>query len=165
MEGNQHWTEDETVEIIDAEEEKDFEALYKEMLDKYQRGLAEFDNFRKRTAKEMTARYENGMCSAAAKFLPSLDNLERAVYANENKEDNFYQGVALILRGLEAVFSDMDIRPIEAEPGTTFNANLHNAVAHTEDENFGDNQIAEVLQKGYMFKDKVLRHAMVKVAN
>ena len=152
-------------EVVGADAEKNYELMYSEMLDKYQRSLAEFDNFRKRTTKEMMARYEDGMKAAAAKFLPSLDNLERAVLANENKDDSFYQGVALILRGFEAAFGDMDIKPIEIEPGAPFNANYHNAVAHTEDENFGENQVAEVLQKGYMFKDKVLRHAMVKVAN
>ena len=157
--------EEEEIEIIDAEEEKNYESMYHEMLDKYQRSLAEFDNFRKRTTKEMMARYEDGMKAAAAKFLPSLDNLERALGTNENKEDTFYQGVALILRGFESAFSDMDIKPIELEPGTPFNANFHNAVAHTDDKNFGENQVAEILQKGYMFKDKVLRHAMVKVAN
>ena len=153
------------VEVIDAEEEKDFESKYNEMLDKYQRSLAEFDNFRKRTTKEMMARYEEGMKAAAGKFLPTLDNLERALHISENKEDTFYQGIALILRGFETALSDMGIKPIELEPGTPFNANYHNAVAHTEDENFGENQVAEVLQKGYMFKDKVLRHAMVRVAN
>ena len=157
--------EEETPEVIDAACDKDFESMYNEMLDKYQRSLAEFDNFRKRTTKEMMARYEDGMKAAAAKFLPSLDNLERAVFANENKDDTFYQGIALIMRGFEAAFTDLDIKPIELEPGAPFNANYHNAVAHTEDENFGENQVAEVLQKGYMFKDKVLRHAMVKVAN
>ena len=157
--------EEETMKIVETEEEKDFESMYNEMLDKYQRCLAEFDNFRKRTTKEMMARYEEGMKAAAAKFLPSLDNLERAVHTNENKDDTFYQGIALILRGLETAFGDMDIKPIELEPGAPFNANLHNAVAHTEDENYGDSQVAEVLQKGYMFKDKVLRHAMVRVAN
>ena len=157
--------EEETAEIIEAEEEKNYESMYYEMLDKYQRNLAEFDNFRKRTTKEMMARYEDGMKAAAAKFLPSLDNLERAVQQSENKDDTFYQGIALILRGFEAAFVDMDIKPIELEPGAPFNANFHNAVAHTEDENFGENQVAEVLQKGYMFKDKVLRHAIVKVAN
>ena len=153
------------VEVIEAEVEKDYESMYNEMLDKYQRSLAEFDNYRKRTSKEMMARYEDGMKAAAAKFLPSLDNLERAVHTSENKDDTFYQGIALILRGFEAAFGDMDIKPIELEPGAPFNANFHNAVAHTEDENFGENQVAEVLQKGYMFKDKVLRHAMVRVAN
>ena len=153
------------IEVVEAEAEKNYELMYNEMLDKYQRSLAEFDNFRKRTTKEMTARYEDGKKAAAAKFLPCLDNLERAVFANENKDDNFYQGIVLILRGFETAFGDMDIKPIELEPGAHFNANFHNAVAHTEDENFGENQVAEVLQKGYMFKDKVLRHAMVKVAN
>ena len=165
MEENNEKTLEEAVEIIDAEEEKDYESMYNEMLDKYQRSLPEFDNFRKRTTKEMMARYEEGMKAAAAKFLPSLDNLERALHTGENTDDTFYQGIALILRGFEAAFGDMDIKPIKLEPGTPFNANFHNAVAHTEDESFGENQVAEVLQKGYMFKDKVLRHAMVKVAN
>ena len=157
--------EDETAEEELECEVVDFEAMYHEMLDKYQRTLAEFDNFRKRTTKEMLLRYDEGVKWAAAKFLPSLDNLERAIFTNENREDGFYQGVALIHKGLEAVFADMDIKPIEAEPGHAFNANYHNAVAHTEDENFGENQIAEVLQKGYMYKDKVIRHSMVRVAN
>ena len=157
--------EEEIVEAIDVEEKKDFESMYNEMLDKYQRSLAEFDNFRKRTNKEMMARYEEGMKAAATKFLPSLDNLERAIHTCENKDDTFYQGITLILRGLEAAFGDMGIKPIELEPGMPFNANFHNAVAHTQDENFGENQVAEILQKGFMFKDKVLRHAMVKVAN
>ena len=157
--------EEETTEEKTQCEVVDFEAMYTEMLDKYQRSLAEFDNFRKRTTKEMISRYDEGVKNTAARFLPSLDNLERAVNAHEDKEDGFYQGVALTLRGLVEVFAAMDIKPIEAEPGHAFNANLHNAVAHTEDENFGENQIAEVLQKGYMYKDKVLRHSMVRVAN
>ena len=164
MEENQILDEETTEEEAPCEV-VDFEAMYLEMLDKYQRTLAEFDNFRKRTAKEMLSRYDEGVRNAAARFLPSLDNLERAVNANESKEDGFYQGVSLILKGLLETFTALDIKPIEAEPGCPFNANLHNAVAHTEDENFGENQIAEVLQKGYMYKDKILRHSMVRVAN
>ena len=148
-----------------GEQEADFEAMYREMLDRYQRGLAEFDNYRKRTAREMGARYEDGMRAAAERLLPALDNLERAVHASDAKEGNFYQGVALTLRGFLAAFEEMGVRPIETDPGTEFSANFHNAVAHVEDDRFGENQVAEVLQKGYMFKDKVLRHAMVKVAN
>ena len=149
----------------EAVEVKDYVNLYNEMLDKYQRCLADFDNFRKRTTKEMMSRYEDGIRAAAAKFLPSLDNLERALDAHADKEDSFCQGISLILRGLQTQFEELGIKPIDTLPGTPFDAGMHNAVSHTKDENFGENQIAEVLQKGYLHKDKVLRHAMVIVAN
>ena len=146
----------------------DFEAKYKEMLDRYQRCLAEFDNYRKRTVKEMSIRYDDGIRSVCEKLLPIVDNFERAMNASENsaaREDNFYQGVALIARQLENTLNNLGISLIETEPGSPFDTNLHYAVAHAEDENFGENQVAEVLQKGYLHKEKVLRHAMVKVVN
>jgi len=147
-------------EIIDSPESK-----YNEMLDKYQRSLAEFDNYRKRTIKEMSARYDDGIRHACEKLLPMADNFERALNAHENKEDGFYQGVAMIARQLEAVFTDLGAEPIALNPGDGFDPNFHNAVAHVEDENFGQNQVAEVLQQGYTHKDKVIRYSMVKVAN
>jgi len=154
---------EETPEIIDSPESK-----YNEMLDKYQRSLAEFDNYRKRTIKEMSARYDDGIRHACEKLLPMADNFERALNAHENlsqKNDSFYQGVAMIARQLEAVFTELGAEPIELEPGDGFDPNFHNAVAHVTDENFGPNQVAGVLQKGYIHKDKVLRYSMVKVAN
>ena len=147
-------------EILDSPDSR-----YNEILDKYQRSLAEFDNYRKRTIKEMSARYEDGIRAACEKLLPMADNFERALTACENKDDSFYQGVIMIARQLGGVLNELGAQEIQLEPGDSFDPNFHNAVAHVEDDNFGANQIAEVLQKGYTHRDKVLRHSMVKVAN
>jgi len=148
-------------EVIDLESN----AKYNEMLDRYQRCLAEFDNYRKRTTKEMAARYDDGLRAACDKLLPIVDNFERAMAAHDNPEDTFFQGVALIARQFDNMLSDLGVQSIATEPGDPFDTNLHHAVAHTEDENFNQNSVAMVLQKGYTHKDRVLRYAMVKVAN
>jgi len=153
------------VEILDAPQQNDFETKYKETLDRYQRTLAEFDNFRKRTIKEMAGRYDDGVRSTCEKLLPIIDNFERALNAHENKEDTFYQGIALIARQFDSTLEELGVKPMELEVGDDFNPNLHNAVAHIEDENFGQNAVADILQKGYIHKDKVIRHSMVRVAN
>ena len=156
---------EETQEESTPEPEENYEALYNQTLDRYQRNLAEFDNFRKRTTKEMAARYDDGLRAAAEKLLPIVDNFERAMGANENKEDNFYQGIALIARQFDNVLADMGVEPINEEIGAPFDHNLHHAVAHVEDDAYDQNVIIEVLQKGYMHRDRVLRPSMVKVAN
>ena len=153
----------EEVEVLDAPPSPD--TKYNEMVDRYQRSLAEFDNYRKRTIKEMSVRYDDGIRAACEQLLPMLDNFQRALNAFENKEDSFYQGVAMIARQFDGILNGLGIEPIIVEPGSKFDPNFHNAVAHVEDENFGQNQVAEVLQEGYVHKDKVLRHSMVKVAN
>jgi len=145
--------------------ETDFEALYTQAQDRYQRNLAEFDNFRKRTTKEMAASYESGIRAAAEKLLPIADNFQRAMSANDNEDNHFYQGIALIARQFENVLSDMGIEPIGEGVGSVFDHNIHFAVAHVEDEAHGQNVVTEVLQRGYMHRDKVLRPSMVKVAN
>jgi molecular chaperone GrpE len=137
----------------------------KEMLDKYQRCLAEFDNYRKRTAKEMASRYDDGIRATCEKLLPIVDNFERALAAADNKEDSFFKGIEMIARQFDNMLEGLGVKSIEIEPGGEFDTNLHHAVAHTEDENFGENEIVEVLQKGYIHRDRVIRHAMVKVAN
>jgi len=152
------------VEVLD-EPETDYTALLKQAQDRYQRNLAEFDNFRKRTTKEMAARYEDGIRATAEKLLPIVDNFERALTASENKEDNFYQGIALIARQFENVLSDLGIEPIGDGVGSVFDHNIHHAVAHIEDETQGQNVVTEVLQRGYMHRDKVIRPSMVRVAN
>jgi len=157
-------TNEETVEVVDAPT-KDFEVKYNEMLDRYQRTFAEFDNYRKRTTKELATRHDDGLRTASEKLLPMIDNFERALNAQENKEDTFYQGVSMIKRQLEGILNELGVQVMDLEIGTPFNPNFHNAVAHIEDENLGQSVIAEILQKGYMHKDKVLRHSMVKVAN
>jgi molecular chaperone GrpE len=147
-----------------AESAPDYEKQYAEMLDRYQRSLAEFDNFRKRTSKEKAVIYDDGVRAVAEKLLPVLDNFERALNAGENKEDTFYQGVAMIARQLEQVLTDTGIEPIVTD-GAQFDPNLHYAVAHLEDETLPANVITEEMQKGYKHKDKVIRPSMVRVAN
>ncbi|MDR1664569.1 MAG: nucleotide exchange factor GrpE [Clostridiales bacterium] len=146
-------------------EEDDFEKKYNELLDRYQRSLAEFDNFRKRTAKEKSSMYDDGTRDTVEKLLPVVDNFERALNASEDKENKFYQGVAMIARQLETALQDLGVETIPAGQGEVFNHNLHFAVAHVEDESLGENVITGELQKGYKYKDKVIRPSMVRVAN
>ena len=159
-------TEEESfdAEVMDTQE-TDYETLYNQAQDRYQRSMAEFDNFRKRTTKEMAARYEAGQRAVAEKLLPIVDNFERAMSTGESKEDNFYQGIALIARQFDNLLSEMGIEPIGEGVGSVFDHNIHYAVAHVEDEAHGQNVVTEVLQRGYMHRDKVLRPSMVKVAN
>jgi len=152
------------VEVLDAPEPST-EAKLTEMTDRYQRALAEFDNYRKRTVKEMAARYDDGVRAACEALLPVLDNFQRALQAQPDKEDSFYKGVAMISGQLHGAMGGLGVKEIELFPGEQFNPNFHNAVAHVEDDNFGQNEVAEVLQTGYIHKEKVLRYSMVKVAN
>jgi molecular chaperone GrpE len=158
-------TEEEPEAEIIEKAEPSPEQKYNELLDRYQRSLAEFDNFRKRTNKEKSVRYDDGMRDTVEKLLPVIDNFERAMVSVENKEDKFYQGVVMIARQLDSLLSDLGIETIESEQGTVFNHNLHYAVAHVKDEQYGDNAIIDVLQKGYKHKDKIIRPSMVRVAN
>ena len=134
--------------------------------DHYIRLMAEFDNFRKRTEKEKSGMYAMGAKDVLEKILPVLDNFERgfALVSEEDQEDPFTQGMEKIYKQFVTVLTDLGVTPIDAT-GKEFDPNLHNAVMHVEDENFGENVVAEELLKGYMYKDTVLRHSMVKVAN
>lgn len=155
--------ETEPVKVLDAPPEED--EKYNEAMDKYRRCLAEFDNFRKRTTKEMAARYDGGTRATCEKLLPIVDNFERALAACANKDDSFYKGVEMIARQFDNVLDEMGVKPITIELGGAFDTKLHYAVAHTQDENFGENVVAEIMQKGYVHKERVIRPAMVKVAN
>ena len=137
-----------------------------EMTDKYQRLMAEFENARKRNAKEQSHMYDVGAKEVLAKLLPVVDNFERGLGAmtDADKESSFAQGIEMIYKQLITVLSDLGVTPIEAV-GQEFDPNFHNAVMHVEDENFGENEVAEEFQKGYMYRDSVVRHSMVKVAN
>ena len=128
--------------------------------------MAEFDNFRKRTEKEKSQMYEIGAKDIIEKMLPVVDNFERGLDAvkEEDKEDPIIQGMEMVYKQLMTVLGELGVKPIEAV-GKEFDPNLHNAVMHVEDENFGENIIAEEFQKGYMYRDSVVRHSMVKVAN
>ncbi|NLM12850.1 MAG: nucleotide exchange factor GrpE [Epulopiscium sp.] len=142
------------------------EKEYDELKDRLQRTMAEFDNFRKRTIKEKAVLYDDGIRSAVEQILPVIDNFERALSAAQ-KDDNsnsFLQGMEMIYRQFKDILTSMGVEEIKAV-GETFNPNLHNAVTHIEDEAFGENEIVEEFQKGYIFKDKVIRYSMVKVAN
>ena len=134
-----------------------------ELTDKLQRQMAEFENYRKRTEKEKAAMYDMGTRDTIEKLLPVLDNFERGL-AGAAEEDPFAEGMKMIYRQMITTLTDLGVTPIEAE-GQEFDPNLHNAVMHVDDENFGENVVAEELQKGYMYKDHVVRHSMVKVAN
>ena len=133
-------------------------------LDKMQRTMAEFDNFRKRTAKEKATMYDDGARDAVLAILPAIDNFERALNAAADKDDAFVKGVDMIYKQMLGLLDGLGVEAIGAV-GKTFDPNLHSGVAHVEDEQFGENEIVEELMKGYSHKGKVIRHSMVKVAN
>ena len=137
-----------------------------ELTDRLTRQMAEFDNFRKRTDKENSQMYEVGAKDIIEKILPVVDNFERGLDAvkEEEKDDPFVQGMEKVYKHLMTTLEEIEVKPIEAV-GKEFDPNLHNAVMHVEDENFGENIVAEEFQKGYTYRDSIVRHSMVKVAN
>lgn len=137
-----------------------------ELTDRLTRQMAEFDNFRKRTEKEKSQMYEIGAKDIIEKILPVVDNFERglAAVAEDDKEDPFVQGMDKIYKQLMTTLDGIGVKPIEAV-GQEFNPDFHNAVMHEENEEAGENTITEEFQKGYMYRDSVVRHSMVKVAN
>ena len=142
------------------------EQKVEELTDRLKRTMAEFDNFRKRTEKEKSSMYIIGAKEIVEKILPVVDNFERGLAAvpEDNKEDAFVVGMDKIYRQMLTVLEEAGVKPIEAV-GAEFDPNFHNAVMHVEDETLGENVVAEELQKGYMYRDTVVRHSMVKVAN
>ncbi len=136
-----------------------------ELTDRLKRSMAEFDNYRKRTEKEKSAMYEIGAKDIIEKLLPVVDNFERGLAAvPEGEKTVFADGMDMIYRQLMKMLEDAGVKPIEAA-GQPFDPNFHNAVMHVEDESLGENIIAEEFQKGYLYRDSVIRHSMVKVAN
>ena len=137
-----------------------------ELTDRLTRQMAEFDNFRKRTEREKSQMYEIGAKDIIEKILPVVDNFERGLDAvkEEEKDDPFVQGMEKVYKHLMTTLEEIEVKPIEAV-GKEFDPNLHNAVMHVEDENFGENIVAEEFQKGYTYRDSIVRHSMVKVAN
>ena len=137
-----------------------------ELTDRLTRQMSEFDNFRKRTEKEKSQMYEVGAKDIIEKILPVVDNFERGLDAvkEEDKEDPFVQGMEKVYKHLLTTLEGIEVKPIEAV-GQPFDPNFHNAVMHVEDENFGENIVAEEFQKGYTYRYSVVRHSMVKVAN
>ena len=137
-----------------------------ELTDRLTRQMAEFDNFRKRTEKEKSQMYEIGAKDIIEKILPVVDNFERGLSSvpEEDKATPFAEGMEKIYKQLMTTLEGIGVKPIEAV-GQEFNPDFHNAVMHVEDEELGENIIAEEFQKGYMYRDSVVRHSMVKVAN
>ena len=172
MENEQNVTPEEELEqtvepteeaVEETVETNPFEEKYNAEHDSLLRLAAEYDNFRKRTIKEKEASYGNGKADAVAKILPVYDNLERAL--NQPTEDAAYKkGVELTMNELVKILTSLGVE-IFGNPGDTFDPNLHNAVMHTEDESLPENTIAQVFQKGFKIGEKVVRFAMVQVAN
>ena len=144
--------------------ENEAEEKYKSLNEKYLRTLAEYDNYRKRSIREQESIYPEARAGVAVKFLPVMDNLERAL-SIETEKTPFYDGVVLVKKQLDEVFAKLGVEPIDAGEGTAFDPELHEAVMHVEDESLGENVIAQELQKGYRMGDRIIRHSMVKVAN
>jgi molecular chaperone GrpE len=150
-------------EVTEAPEVNPWEEKYNAEHDMYLRLAAEFDNFRKRTVKEKEASYGNGKADAVAKMLPVYDNLERAL--NQETTDAAYKkGVEMTMNELVKIFTSLGVE-IFGNVGDAFDPNLHNAVMHIENEELGENTIAAVFQKGFKIGEKVVRFAMVQVAN
>ena len=154
----------ETVETVEETPEVNpWEEKYNAEHDSYLRLAADYDNFRKRTIKEKEASYGNGKADAIEKLLPVYDNLERAL--NQPTEDAAYKkGVEMTMNELVKIFAGLGVE-IFGQAGEEFNPELHNAVMHTEDETLGENVISQVFQKGFKIGEKIVRFAMVQVAN
>ena len=154
---------EETPETVETPEVNPWEEKYNAERDAHLRVAAEFDNFRKRTIKEKEASYGNGKADAIAKMLPIYDNLERAL--NQPTEDAAYKkGVELTMNELVKIFTSLGVE-IFGNVGDEFDPNIHNAIMHTEDDSVAENTISMVFQKGIKMGDKIVRFAMVQVAN
>ena len=154
-------------EMLKKKKKKDkMEEKIEELEDRVKRQMAEFDNFRKRTEKEKSHMYEVGARDVIEKILPVVDNFERGLASvpEDQKENPVIVGMDKIYNQLMTTLTDLGVEPIEAV-GEEFDPNYHNAVMHVEDESLGENVIAETFQQGFQIGDKVIRHAMVKVAN
>ncbi len=137
-----------------------------ELNDRLLRNMAEFENFRKRTEREKAQMFEMGAKDIIEKVIPVIDNFERGLksISDEEKETAFAKGIEAIYKQMMTTLEGAGVKQIEAV-GQPFDPNYHNAVMHIEDENFGDSEVAEEFQKGYLYRDTVVRHSMVKVAN
>ena len=137
-----------------------------ELNDKVMRQMAEFDNYRKRTEKEKQQMFETGARTVIEKLLPVVDNFERGLAALKEDEEKtpFEEGMLMTYKQLMAELEKLEVKPLDAV-GKEFDPNLHNAVMHVDDEEVGENIVVEELQKGYTYRDTVVRHSMVKVAN
>ncbi len=166
-------SEQEAPEEVSEDSEENAEdasaAELAELKDRYMRLLAEYDNFRRRTQKEKEEIYSAAVAEVVKEWLPLVDDIERAVASSENMDESSVEkvaeGIRLIGKQAGNVLGKLGVEEIEGKEGEAFDPNLHEAVMHVEDEAFGEQQIAQVFQKGYTCKGKVIRHTVVKVAN
>lgn len=163
--------DEQTETTPESESQEDWQAKYQETEAKYQdindrflRLAAEYDNFRKRTQREREKLHADAVSQAVLALLPTYDNLERALKA-DTTDPEYKKGVELTMTQLTESLKGLNVNKIEADAGTVFDPNRHNAVSHIESEDFGENVITEVFQQGFCIDDKVIRHAMVQVAN
>ena len=156
--------QDESTESSKKKDPKD--AVIEELQDRVKRQMAEFDNFRKRTEKEKSTMFEMGASDIIKKLLPIVDNFDRGFKSvtDEELETPFAKGMDMVHKQLLKMLEDADVKPIEALGGE-FNPDFHNAVMHVEDDSVGENIVVEEFEKGYTYRDQVIRHSMVKVAN
>jgi molecular chaperone GrpE len=141
----------------------DYEAILAEEKDKYLRLFAEYDNYRKRTSKEKTEAYGDSAAKTIAEILPALDNFERALDA-ETSDEKYKEGIVMIFNQLQDILRKLGVTEIEAL-NQPFDPNIHSAIKQVDDENFGENTVCQVFQKGYKLGDRIIRHSMVAVAN
>ena len=155
---------EETVDINNKKDQKD--AVIEDLQDRLKRQMAEFDNYRKRTDKEKSAMFEMGASDVVKKLLPIVDNFERGFKSvtEEELQTPFAKGMVMVYKQTIKMLEDLQVKPIEAV-GSEFNPEFHNAVMHVEDDSQGENIIVEEFEKGYTYRDVVIRHSMVKVAN
>ncbi len=159
----QEETVEETVETAEEPVINEWEEKYNAEHDAHLRLAAEYDNFRKRNTKEKELLYALGKAEAVEKLLPVYDNLERA-FNQPTADEAYKKGVELTLTELVKIFGTLGVE-IYGQPGDEFDPNIHNAVMHVDDENFGENTITQVFQKGFKLGEKIVRFAMVQVAN
>ena len=159
-------SESQSADGIDTKKKDAKDALIEELQDKVKRQMAEFDNFRKRTEKEKSTMFEMGASDIIKKLLPIVDNFDRGFKSvtDEELETPFAKGMDMVHKQLLKMLEDADVKPIEALGGE-FNPDYHNAVMHVEDDSVGENIVVEEFEKGYTYRDQVIRHSMVKVAN
>ncbi len=175
--------EDEKVEVVEENEPAEAEetseeteaevsgaeAELAEMKDRYMRLLAEYDNFRRRTQKEKENIYADAVAEVVKEWLPLVDDIERAVASSEDMDEQSVEkvaeGIRLIDKQVGNVLAKLNVEEIEGKEGDSFDPNLHEAVMHVDDESLGEQAIAQVFQKGYSCKGRVIRHSVVKVAN
>ena len=164
-ENKEEKVEETTEEVVEETVEEVEETTEPDYKDQYLRLMAELANYKKRTQKESLATYANAVCDTVEKLLPFIDSFDRAV-SSIDKEDSspVAQGLMMIYKQLEEVLDKLEVKKIEAL-NCQFDPNFHNAVMHTDDDSVGENIVVEEFMAGYMYKDKVIRHSMVKVMN